>query len=97
MVKHAEHYTKRALTKFLNDFIAEGKMFMHNDVVLLAIIIEAVIDELGIVASHQHHGAGAAPACLGASLFAILLFPFDHIEKIDSLKFKDLCLLNVPK
>ena len=72
-------------------------MLMHYSIVLLALIIEAIVDQLWVVCPHYHHSAVAPATRLGPPLFTALLLSLHHIEVIDSLKLKDLSLLTVPE
>jgi hypothetical protein len=70
---------------------------MHYNVVLLIFIVEAEINQLRVVAAHNHHSGVASAGGLGAPLLARLLLSLNYVEEVHGFKLEYLGLLVVPE
>ena len=96
MVEDSQHDAKGAFSKFLYYLIPVTKVLMHHYIVLLVLVIEAIVNEFGVISAHEHHGAVAPATCLCPPLLAVLLLALYDVEEVDCFEFEDLSLLIVP-
>ena len=90
MIEHSQHDSERALSKFLDNFVAVSNMLIVAHDVFLLVVVEAVVSLFVDLA------VGCASSMRLVSSVTVLLSLSDR-EEIDGVEFEDLTSLNFPQ